>query len=260
MSTTKTLLYRYKIFCETEKREYNKWDLPENIPNCCPINKEHIINSNIEITNKNYDTYLNLDRIVIQEESDNLTGGYFRVDHHTVTCLSNQTTTYNFSYPYPISMLDVRAITKPSNDGDIIDCYCVIPVPVGIITSNVNIGDKELKVNSTALRYSFKGAWLDIADGINRNSLGEITKIYTDKIIVSTPATNNFLTSSPTNAYITIHNAKALTLHKEVPMLTLGAAKQGASVVPENIILRLEYQNKSSDIDKVFNFMIEYLY
>jgi hypothetical protein len=258
---SKNLIYTYKVRCLTEGIDY-EIDSPMNtIPTCCPTQGlNHIIDSNnIQIINKNIDEYVNLSRVVIQEETEDATQGFFRVQHYKFACPSNCTTTFDMSFKYPVNISSVKLICDPENNGDSIDSIGIINSPIGMITSNVDIGDKEIKVNSTVQQYMSIGTDLMLTDFTNTEELGEVLTLYTDRVVVENPATRNW-TAGSTYVKMEVHNIVNLDLHSSVPLLELGLSRIGGSIIKPGVIVRINYTNLSLDKDKHFCFILEYTY
>jgi hypothetical protein len=257
---TRELLYQYELTCLTEGKNYEIWNQADDVPVECPIHKNHIIDSNnIKILSKAYDDYLDLQRIVIEETTEDIVQGFFRVEMHKFSCPSNEETSYRFTYPYPISILVVKIITKEENDKDIVKCNGLIDTPIGIVLSNVDKGDTEIKVSSTVIKYLSRGAACSITNFVNTDILGEVTCLYSDRIAITNSPINSY---SSNMSYIKLYaeNIKDLILHKEIPLLSLGDSKIGGSMIKPGVILEVLYNNLSSNIDKEFSFIIEYNY
>jgi hypothetical protein len=234
----------------------------DNPPSFCPINNQHVIDgSNIEVISKDYDSYLDTPQVrIVEEEQEDATQGYYRTDYHHFSCASNCTTSYKFSYPYTISAMVLKVITLPQNDLDIVDSYAYPRTPIGVIASNVDIGDTTISINSTVIRYTITGAEVTLTDGVNTHNCGEILKLWKDHIKISIPSTHDFQMYSPTYVTTKLHNFRNLVLHKEVPLHSFGECKIGGSVISPGIEMEVKYQNFSSNIDKDFSFILEYLY
>jgi hypothetical protein len=232
-----------------------------NIPTCCPTQGlNHVIDSNnIQIINKDYQEYLGLPRVVIQEETEDITQGFFRIQHYKFACPSNCTTNYDLTFKYPVNVSSVKIICDPENHGDSIESFGIIPSPIGAITSNVDIGDTEIKVSSTVLQYMSVGTDMILTNFIDTEELGEILTLYTDRVVVANPATKNW-TAGSTYVKMEVHNIVNLDLHQNVPLLELGNSKIGGSVIKPGVIIRVSYTNLSLDTNKHFCFIMEYTY
>jgi hypothetical protein len=163
-------------------------------------------------------------------------------------------------FPYPVAIMSVKVVTKEYNDLDIFDNYTIVPWPIGIVTSNVNIGDSSIKVSNTVIQYINRGLTVTLSNNINSECIGECIKMYNNRIITSLPTTYEYLASSPTYIMVKAHNIKNLILHKEVPFLLLGESKVGGSIVPLGLQNYIYYNNLSSNVDKDFSVVLEYMY
>ncbi len=259
--STRELIYIYKVRCLTEGIDYEIHANMNNIPTNCPVQPyTHIIDSNnIQIINKNYQEYIDIPKVVIQESTEDVTQGYFRVRHYTFACPSNTTTNYDFTFKYPVNISAVKLLCNEENDKDIINSYGIVSSPIGIITSNVNIGDTTIYVNSTVQQYMSIGANLLLTNFVNTEDLGEILTMYTDRVVVNTPTTQNWTTGN-TYVKMQVNNIVDFELHKEVPLLSLGDSKVGGSIIKPGVIIRVSYSNISLNTDKNFSFFLEYTY
>ncbi len=259
--STRELKYTYKVKCLTEGIDYEICAPMNSIPTCCPVQPAtHIIDSNnIEILSKEYQEYLEIPRVVVQEQSEDITQGFFRVQQYTMQCPSNSITNYDLTFDYPVCVSSVKLICNPENDGDLLNNIALVNSPIGVISSNVDIGDKEIKVSNTVLQYVNVGTNLILTNFITTEDLGEIQKIYSDRVIVKTGCSNNWTVGS-TYVKMLVKNIVDFNLHSSVPYISLGESKIGGSVIKPGILVRVIYENKSSNLDKHFHFVLEYTY
>jgi hypothetical protein len=260
MTSVREFKYTYKVKCLTEGIDYEIQANMNNIPTCCPTQGfNHVIDSNnIQIINKDYEEYLSIPRVVIQESTEDVTQGFFRVQHYKFACPSNCTTNYDLTFKYPISVSSVKLICEQENNGDKLENIGIVSSPIGYITSNVDIGNTEIKVSSTVIQYMSTGTQLSLTDFVNTENLGEIITVYTDRVVVSNPATRNWIAGNYVK--MEVHNIVDLYLHSCVPLLELGDSKIGGSVIKPGVIIRVAYTNLSLDTNKNFCFILEYTY
>jgi hypothetical protein len=259
-TTVREFKYTYKVKCLTEGVDYEIKANMNNVPTCCPTQGfNHVIDSNnIQIINKDYEEYAGLPKIVIQETTEDILQGYFRVKQYCFHCPSNSQTPFEFSWKYPVSVSAVKLITKIENDGDLFESCACIPTPIGICTSNIDIGNTTIKVNSTVLQYLAIGFKVKVSDNVNSEYLGEAMTLYTDRIIVETPSTHTYAAGS--YIYIEVPNIESFKLHQEVPLLELGSSKIGGTIVKPGMIIKAFYTNLSLDVNKYCTFILEYSY
>lgn len=259
---SKNLMYKYNFKCLTEGRNYEIWDLSTSLPNTCPINDSHVIDSNnVEILCKAYDTYLDLGETrTVEQTEENATQELFRVQNYNFQCPSNSLTKYLISFNYPVVVLAVKLITKEYNDLDILNNYALINSPIGAVTVPLKVGCSNVYISKGATDYLNRGVEVIITDGVNTDELGECTKVYSNRIVTTKKTVNSYALSN--SAYIKIkpHNIIDFILHKEVPLMVLGDSKIGGSIIKPGISLSIEYQNLSLDVNKDFSFCLEYMY
>lgn len=131
-------------------------------------------------------------------------------------------------------------------------------IPVGINTLAVTAGDFVIKVSSTFLAKAKVGIVVDISDGTNTDSLGEILAIdkVNSTITVQNSADHSFNIGS--FLYMSVHvvkNYKISQAHK----FEIGESKIGGSYISPCFLVRASYTNNSNE-NKDFNWFVEYLY
>lgn len=223
------------------------------LPTHCPNDINHTISI--------METH-NIESIRIKEEflqdGQIPTNGYFKCQGFSETCIANSVTEFVYSWLYPISPTVIKLNVRSIHQGDKFDTYIAKDTTIGVITSNLTIGTTVLPVSTTVINNIKPGFLCKITDGVNTNELGEVLSVNTtnNTITITTPPTNDF----NTNSFIkmTIHNIKDFYLYDTGPFI-IGDSRIGSSYLPPNIPITLSYTN-NSETNKVFNWVVEYMY
>ena len=233
------------------------------------------------IVNSHVDTPLpeNESRLVeiLEESVDPLqrTGGHFQARTLDLTIPAGTpgaVTSENFSWPHPVSLLDARVIIDAGHAGDTVD-FCVAPdTIIGIIVADVAAGDKNFRVSQTVLDNTFIGAELKLLDGTNTNSVGRVLEFgYNDgygdpyggddldRLRVETGTINSFTAATPTYVQQTVMMIREFMFPDHGGVIEIGASKIGASYLPADTIIRIDYANNDG-VAKKLNVICEYLY
>ena len=245
------------MYCETDsKYEYIWLSEDDPVPTTCPTNTSHTITSNsariVEIRDPN---------IVNIGQETTKTGGHYRLDSVQFTAVKNTTTTHTFSYPIDITVISAEWQTASENTGDIVSWKISKDTTIGVITSDVNVGDTTINVSSTVIDNIKVGFLVNLFDGVTENELGIVISIDTDNetITVQTATTDSFLLSTPTYVRITIPFLLDVELGHPTRMM-IGESKIMGSFVPANTVVTCEYTNMSTTDDKRITTIVEFLY
>jgi hypothetical protein len=119
----------------------------------------------------------------------------------------------------------------------------------------------EITASHTVIDNTAIGYYLKLSDGTNFNELSRVVgvdKIF-NKIYVEDNVTNSFANTTPT--YV-LQSVKSIHNHLigGPGGYIIGSNKIGGSYVPANTPVRIYYDNKSTDTDKLFIGKVEYLY
>jgi len=117
-----------------------------------------------------------------------------------------------------------------------------------------------LMVSPTVLQNALPGKYIKLTDGIKQDSVDRIVSVDldNDKIYVHQSPTNSFLAATPTY----VQQTTIITKDWEIAgpgKHIIGQSKVGASHIPTDVVISVDYTNKSPDIDKVFVGIVEYL-
>lgn len=242
----------YRVYCNTESAYVTYWNTIAL--NVCPNNNTHSVDTNsISIIN-----IVGEQTVDIKEESIP-TGGFFRSESMAVTVPANTIYTWDTSWRYPITALQVSFVTGEALRGDNINCLIAPNTICGILTTGVSSGSTSVTVNSTVTTNIKTGFLCTITNGINTSELGEVISVNKNNntLITSNSIGNSF--SAGAYVMLSIHNIKNFEI-TDPNTYIIGSGKIGGSYVPANTIIRLKYNNKSLTDEKRFVWSFEYLY
>lgn len=255
MSSDKKL-YKWRIYCETES-SFQYWWLEDgdNPPTTCPNNSSHTISSVKSIIDEIEDTEVSIKQETVK------TGKNYRWDTKSFDALANSTTTFEFSYPTDVSVLEAQFISAAENKGDVWSWVIAENTTVGAITSDVNIGDTVLNVSSTVVQNVKIGFNINLFNGTTTEQLGQVKTIdiINQTITIETPSTVSFLASTPTYVRISIYFIKDSEFGHPWNHV-YGGGKIQSSYVPANTSVKVYYINNSPTVDKRIVVNIELLY
>jgi hypothetical protein len=143
-------------------------------------------------------------------------------------------------------------------------CYtCIVNTVSNEIPTNTAFWRHglEISVSSTVIANVYIGYQIKLYDGVNTDDVERVLFIDTEnsKIYVETNLTNSFLVASPTYIKQTVFMFKDYDF-QEPWEHEIGQSKIGGSYIPKDTIVKISYNNKSIDTDKIFIGRIEYLY
>jgi hypothetical protein len=242
---------KYRIYCTTESNYVYTWNDSE--PTICPNNIQHSIDDN---TITIIDSVENKTVNIIQENKP--TGGNFKAESKKIDITQTGLTTYEFSFPYRISVLTITPFSFTENNGDEI-CLLVTPnTPIGALTANVNVDDTVLYVNNTVSDNVMVGYYIYIIDNNENIEVGFITNIdkLNGTITIDTPISQTFTTGQYIG--INIYLLRDFLLYGNQPY-ELARKTIGSSTVDTDLTVRIIYHNKTND-NKTFRYSYEYLY
>lgn len=242
---------KYRVYCQTEEEYTYTWG--EGLPTTCPNNNAHTIDdSTITIL----DT-INTNSVIIQQESTP-TGGNYRAESKMIEIDANETKTVDTQWPYPLSVLTLTLYAKEANDGDIVNTFVAPGTVVGVVTQNASQGATTLSVNSTVTDNIGNGYRVNIFDGQTSTFLGECISVdkHAGTIIIDTPVAEAI--TAGVYVQICINNIKNFALRGNT-VYELARKTIGASSLPANATVRLQYENTTNEA-KTFFYMMEYYY
>jgi hypothetical protein len=237
----------FKVYCITESAFIECYGTSE--PTACPNNNTHTINPNSVQTIVSQP----INMTVIQEESGpNVTGGHFGAQAYTFTAAPNTTTTFNSSFPYPISILTCQFQASQDMVGDTIDFAFNPQTVVGVLNAPVMVGSNIVTVTDTVAQYSFRGMHAQIA-GIDQ---GRITAITNNTVSLEIP----FAATTAAGAPFSITRFLVKDYYLATPGVhQIGFSKIGGGFCPVGTVGQVIYTNTTA-APKVVSFVVEHLY
>ncbi len=244
-------VYKFRVFCQTENEYVYTWN--DESPQVCPNNGSHTIDDN---TVTIIDT-VSTNTVQIAQETMP-TGGNYRAESKKLTIPANATQSFDFQWPYQLSVLTLTFYSGQDNGNDIINTFIAPNTTIGVLTGNVSQDDTILNVNSTVTDNIHVGYRVDIFNGVSVTHVGECIAINKTNgtITLDTQCQQSF--SQGCAVQICINNIKNFALRSNTNY-ELARKTIGASSLPANTIVRLQYQNTSNST-KDFFFAFEYYY
>ena len=240
-------LYKYRIYCQTEQVYTYVWG--ESTPLACPINSSHTISSSTitildEVSEK---------IVAIKQESVK-TGGNFKIKGFSHICPANSTTIFPVSWPFNITVMNVRIYSEISQVGDTVNAIVSPDTIVGTLTSSCSSGVTTVSVNSTAVMYSCIGFFCKVGT----EDLGMILSI--DSINSTISFQNPTSVEYTTGTYYKIETK----MIENYPLgmvgeSIIGESNIGGTHLPANTITNVIYTN-NSNTQKIHKYCVEYLY
>jgi hypothetical protein len=197
--------------------------------------------------------------IQIQEETSPIkTGGHYKAKGFAHDFPAG-TSSYEFSFPYPIALLAAEFNGAASNAGDTMNFFIGEDTTIGTITSAVSIDDTVINVDNTSVENITVGRWLKLDDGVNTHESCVIAKdIDNNTITLNDPVSTAYSPVSPTFCKMTIRMVEDFEFDSGV-RYELGTSKIGGSYIPAGTVFKIYYTNTGSEIVR-FKPVLEYLY
>ncbi len=197
--------------------------------------------------------------IQVQEEIGTVkTGGHYKAMGFAHD-FPPGTNSYEFSFPYPISLLAAEFNGSASNTGDKMNFVVGEDTTIGTITSPVSANDTVINVDSTTIQNIVVGRWLKLDDGTNTD---ESCVINVDEenntVTFNDPVSSSYSPTSPTFCKMTIRMVENFEFDNGI-RYELGTSKIGGSYVPANTKFKIYYTNTGGSNVR-FKPVIEYLY
>lgn len=248
-------VYQYRIYCNTEAQNVYQWG--QQPPTTCPNNTAHSINLNsISIVDEQGPSLFTL------KEESTPTGGNYGIQSEVMNANAgpNVSTSLEFSWPFDISVLAIYMLPKIANDSDIVTITIGANMVYGTISQNIAAGATVIPVSSTVISTIAKGYYVTLSDGTNADSLGRVIGVDSvgNAITVESATVHSFAAATPTQVQVSVVPVNALELVSGL-QYTIGMKKIGASFIPANTVVTVNYLNMSSVLKKLV-LTYEYLY
>lgn len=254
------LLKLFRIYCTTDESWYEIWS--ENEPTTCPNNSEHDVNlESVTQINKISSKDVN---IVEVDTPQNATAvqGHYRIKSQSFDADINATTTSTFSFAYPIAIISGRIHVPSSMAGDIISIGAAYDTTLGVITQNASIGDTVIYTSNSVINNTYfrVGRHVRLTNGVTTTAYYNIVAKdpVNNTFTINTTLSDNFLANSPTYIQFAIIFADNIELSEG--FLPIGSNAIKSVYIPQNIPLRITYQNKSVSNTKRVNLVYDFYY
>lgn len=174
--------------------------------------------------------------VLIQEENDE-TDGTFQMFGALLRIPHGTTSTHDFSWPYPVSVLTTHFRTGERHRCDRFTMVVGPDTVIGVLTAPVSPGDTVLNVSPTVVQYITNGSLAALFDGVaTKDELGRCIDRSSSTITVETPAANAFAAGSP----ILMTKVAVDNFHVTEPdQYIIGESKIGSTFIPSNTTVRV---------------------
>jgi hypothetical protein len=234
-------VYKWEIYCNDEAGFQYWWLDSDTVgPTTCPNDSGHSVNPNSVAL---VDSIENNDVRVLEEDGTIPTSGSYQMNSFCYMC-GPGITTHTESFPTPISGLAVEYVVNEDNVGDEFKILVAPNTTIGVITADVSASDTVINVSSTVIDNMTPGRYMRITDGSTTNDLGRVVDVDTNlsQITVETAATDAFAAATPTYVQMTVQRAHVHIMRAW--LAEFGSSKIGASTIPANTPIVLEYNNR----------------
>lgn len=239
---------KWEMFCCTENQKvYKILDSSDYIPTTCPNDPEHVI----DVNQTSHINNLEENTVKVKEE-DITTQGFFRAEGDVFSCPANTTTIKQRNLNYPVGGLAFYINASENNYGDVLNVYISLGV-IGVLTTNVLQGETVLPISTPI----FDKIPIGFQILINGNVIGEVIGKGNGTLDMDFPFSQNYAAGSMVS--LRAETLKNFTIGRNT-QYQFGATKIGASYIPKEYSMIVAYTNKSTSIDKEFNYHTEYLY
>ena len=210
-------------------------------PTLCP--NDHANRTDFQTPSVIGETRKNSVKAEIKEENTP-TNGKFQARALSLYAAAGTTSTGDFTWPFPVSILDFWWNTDPEDRGDQVS-VCVAPDTItGALTASAGIGDTVLSVQLTVVQNTYPGDTIKLYDGVQLLDAGRVIarNVLTQQLTLETPLTLAFSAASPTYVQSTTHIVTVSEIGRAAEV-AIGRGKIGASHVPKNTIVRATWTN-----------------
>lgn len=250
-----TTLNYYKIWCNTDEQWEYRWDTVA--PTVCPANNTHSVNT----SSVTIEQQLSENQVTIKEENIP-TGGNFIASSISFTAATGPgvTTTQDYSWPFPISVMSIKFLTDNVHRGDLATCSVGPNTIIGALAGTCATGATGATVTSTVIDNLMIGYTCHLFDGAQLHNCGRCLSVDTNASTITweTPTTTSFSALSPTYIQMTVYVVNPLLVGPP-GLYTIGEDKIGGSYVPANTTVRVTYTNNHTEPQDIYA-LVEMLY
>lgn len=125
-----SIIYQFRLYCNTENIYKTVWN--KSSPSICPSDDKHSIDQNsIVIIDQK------LDDVTSSSQETLKTGRNFKLDKFKIFATKNSVTTNNFTFPFPINIMNFNITTNQEHIADKLTIQ-TFPSVVGVLTSSTS--------------------------------------------------------------------------------------------------------------------------
>jgi hypothetical protein len=188
-------------------------------------------------------------------ESGNVTQEFFCAETILVDVSANDTLkVVDISWPFNISLKSGTIHVNDAMIGDELSIEIAPNTVIGAITSNLNVGDTSINVNSTVIQNIKYGFYTGLYP--SNHEIGRVTSVG-----------SNYITFAPGSDVSANAGSPIYMCSKVVPYvyfnaacpIDIGKTLTTANRIPKGTKVRIKYKNNTSTAKKV-SFFVEYLY
>jgi Zn finger protein HypA/HybF involved in hydrogenase expression len=186
------------------------------------------------------------------------TGGYYRAESKMITVPAKSTKYFDYTWPYLLSVLTLTFYTGPKNHNDIVNTFIGTQTTIGVVTKEAQKEDNKIHVNDTVISNIRVGFRVSVCYKESSVYVGECTAINKEAGTITLDSILQDTILSGALIQICVNNVKDFVLRANTTY-ELARKTIGASSLPPNTIVRVQYEN-TSDEETDFHFGLEYLY
>ena len=248
----------WQVFCIQEGINVNVWGV--DAPTLCP--NDHV-DRTIDPTKTRMVNYISTKKVQIETAEQ----GFYQARSSKVIVPAGNAgdiTTYDFSHPMDISILEIGFNTTSNMVGDEISFVALPETQIGVLTQDANISDTVLNVPSTTVNLPNLVKGMEIViENVNNNptkeDLGRITAINKDTFQITVETASSQLFAAGTLVKINTYPLRNFVIQKADSEHTFGRKGVGAREIPANGVTRVVYTNNNGQA-KTFYINTEYYF
>ena len=155
-----SVLYKYRLYCETERQYIEVWK--HERPYTCPNDHRHVITDHLTtiVDYKHLDN-TTTPAVCIQSKAYPLAQGYYMMEGKKYMIPANQSVYMDdYVVPVPLCVYGFHCCTTAEHQNDEFDVIINPDTTVGVAVSNILINDTRVYVSPTVLEYCKPGFYI----------------------------------------------------------------------------------------------------
>lgn len=238
--------YTWNFKCVTEGQYVNVVQKPK--PTVCPNNASHTI----DLSSATY--ILDVQPAIMTDPTKNI--GYYQTKGLFFNCTGSSsgpyTSTFNLNFPYDVVAITSTILSHTGNAGDIVNLKLSPSGPIGVLTSNVSVGDTSLHVSSTVINLAAKAVLLTVD---SETFIISSVNVMNSTVSFLSPAVSTHNTGA--YVYLNIPIVDSMVLPDYPETITLGEHNPFPRYVPSTTPIVLTYLNNTAE-NKTLNIIFEF--